>query len=70
LCPSCGAETVSIDHAVPDEREEFSGQVLDDRYRVTRFIGRGGMGSVYKAFDRFKAELVAIKFLVTLLNPA
>jgi serine/threonine protein kinase len=35
--------------------------VLADRYRVERFIGRGGMGEVYEAFDGMLGTRVAIK---------
>jgi len=41
------------------------GTVLDGKYRLTRLIGRGGMGSVYEAEHTVISRRVAVK----LLNP-
>jgi eukaryotic-like serine/threonine-protein kinase len=38
-----------------------AGDVLCERFRVTRFIARGGMGELYEAEDRALGERVALK---------
>ena len=40
-------------------------QTLLDRYRVERFIARGGMGEVYEARDLLLDEVVALKTLIS-----
>jgi serine/threonine protein kinase len=47
------------------------GDVLLDRYEIRQLIGQGGMGSVYKAFDRTRKEEIALKMLLPALlsNP-
>src|SRR6266478_4835021 len=41
------------------------GDLLADRFRVTRFIARGGMGEVYEAEDVELRERVALKSMRT-----
>lgn len=55
---------------LPDFLEEFepeqrfsSGDLLCDRFRIVRLIGKGGMGEVYEAWDQELDEAVALKTL-------
>jgi serine/threonine protein kinase len=40
-----------------------AGDIIADRYRISRLIGRGGMGEVYEAHDLLLNEDVALKTL-------
>lgn len=44
------------------------GSLVGDRYRVERFIARGGMGEVYEAFDRGQDQRVALKTVKSTLS--
>jgi hypothetical protein len=42
-----------------------SGDVVGNRYRVLKFVARGGMGEVYEAYDRDLQERVALKTVLS-----
>ncbi len=41
------------------------GSVIAERFRIARFIKRGGMGEVYEAFDRMLEAPVALKTIIS-----
>lgn len=43
--------------------QDLIGRTLLDRYRIVRFIGRGGMAVVYEAWDEKRAAAVAVKLM-------
>ncbi len=45
-----------------------AGQMISGRYQIERFIGRGGMGEVYLAFDGVLHEQVALKTLLSTIS--
>lgn len=56
-------EPPSAPHAAPPREERKSLPTLAGRYRLLRRIGRGGMGSVYRAFDLSLRRQVAVKVI-------
>jgi serine/threonine protein kinase len=44
------------------------GQTISGRYEIERFVGCGGMGEVYLAFDRVLGERVALKTLLSTIS--
>ncbi|UJR79399.1 serine/threonine-protein kinase [Sandaracinus amylolyticus] len=66
FCPNDGArlQTPSQLAAPPlDANDVLVGQILDDRYRILRRIGEGGMGIVYEAEHVVIEKRVALKVL-------
>lgn len=55
----CGAELTAQHSRISLK----TGQVVADRYEITCFIGRGGMGEVYAATDKLLHEQVALKII-------
>jgi serine/threonine-protein kinase len=43
--------------------DTYTGQVLDGKYRLTRLLGKGGMGAVYRGEHVIIGKQVAVKFL-------
>jgi serine/threonine-protein kinase len=71
-CPSCAAPIdAGADVCLICGRSLSTlalGSILANRYELRAVLGKGGMGLVYKAFDRLLEEEVAIKVLRTDLS--
>src|ERR1051325_7507055 len=72
LCPACnsryeGEVSFCPRDGTPVAREpggdDLMGRVLDDRYRIVRRIGAGGMGEVYEARHVYIEKRSALKLL-------
>lgn len=68
ICTGCGAQLhagnapSSEDQGSPDSGR-YIGQMISERYRVTKRLARGGMGEIYLAEHVEMRQLVAVKFL-------
>jgi putative nucleotidyltransferase with HDIG domain len=68
ICPSCQAacEDDALSCAACGQPFQVTlepGMVVASRYEVQRALGKGGMGTVYKAYDRVLEDTIALKVL-------
>jgi eukaryotic-like serine/threonine-protein kinase len=57
----------AADH-IPPSLASLTGQVLDQRYQITRKLGEGGMSYVYQAHEVDTGRSVAVKILIPRLS--
>lgn len=69
FCADCGARIFSVKESDVTETIETpkdkltAGVAFAGRYEVTEMLGKGGMGTVYKALDKELREEVALKLI-------
>jgi serine/threonine protein kinase len=71
FCSKCGAQLIPAEkkaiqyqETVQLKRKELSrGKIFADRFEVIEELGKGGMGSVYRVFDKKVEEEIALKLL-------
>jgi serine/threonine-protein kinase len=59
-CAQDGGEVLEV--AAPAVQDEHTDRVFDEKYRIGRLIGRGGMGCVHEAMNLRLEQPVAVKF--------
>jgi serine/threonine-protein kinase len=62
VCPRCGSRTfvpAESDHGL----DPLLGRVFDRRYRIEARVGKGGMGTVYRATQIAMHKVVAVKVM-------
>ena len=60
FCPKCGRSLQASEQGAEDP---LIGEVIGQRYRILRAIGRGGMGVVYKVEHIVMGKIMAMKLL-------
>jgi serine/threonine protein kinase len=58
-CTACGAKLVEI----RDEFDPLIGTTIDNRFEIRDLLGEGGMGRVYRAWQKSVGREVAIKLI-------
>jgi serine/threonine protein kinase len=58
----------SLKDHIPSSLASLTGQVLDQRYHITRKLGEGGMSYVYQAQEIDTGRAVAVKILIPRLS--
>lgn len=58
-----GGNKSSAPLAADDPAHSLLGRVLDQRFQITKVLGRGGMGVVYEGVDKVLERLVVIKVI-------
>jgi serine/threonine protein kinase len=66
---SAGPSAAAVGHEpTPPALASLTGQILDQRYHITRKLGEGGMSYVYQAQEIDTARQVAVKILIPRLS--
>jgi len=71
-CPACNEEYQQDMVVCPKDRtmlltpqkDELIGQILNERYKVVKEVGRGGLSAVYKVIDQSMDRSIAVKVLI------